>query len=94
MYVEHWSENLVTSKRMNFKGEVTRDNKVPEQIGEDEVGNTGKGTDTGQEKGQLFSYRRIPVNKCRWNEKNEKSQLEYQRNNCRQDSLMNAKIIE
>ena len=43
MYVEHWSENLVTSKRMNFKGEVTRDNKVPEQIGEDEVGNTGKG---------------------------------------------------
>lgn len=58
MYVEHWSENLVTSKRMNFKGEVTRDNKVPEQIGEDEVGNTGKGTDTGQEKGQLFSCKR------------------------------------
>lgn len=43
---------MVTSKRRNFKREVTTDNKVPEQIRGDEAGNTGKGMETGREKGQ------------------------------------------
>ena len=37
------------------KKKKKKNNKGPEQIGGDEARNTGKGTETGREKGQLFS---------------------------------------
>ena len=47
VYIECCWENLVESKRVNVQREMTIGNKVPEQVGGDEVRSTGKGLTLG-----------------------------------------------
>lgn len=49
---EKWPQTI---KSLSKKKKKKKNNKGPEQIGGDEARNTGKGTETGREKGQLFS---------------------------------------
>ena len=48
---EKWPQTVKSLSKKKKK----KNNKGAEQTGGDEAGNTGKGTETGREKGQLFS---------------------------------------